>query len=183
MADTLDLSADKEDENLSEKDSSDESTNSNPALNLSKKKQGSSQGSKAACSKEKQNYIEWKRRFRYLSYTHFLRHTRSINDKQTDEDLSPTKKKKREVLDCVYADDKGYLQGEIYEELESDEELGFSGDVCKKLNLMPSDLADNERHSEDIEAESLRTDLQMDSHIPEIIVVPSARFVRKIPNS
>lgn len=179
MADALNASVENLFDN-SDKDSSDDSTNSNPTLSLSQEKKNSSQGPKATSSKDKQNAIKWKRRFRYLSCSHFLRHMRSINDKQTDEGLSPTKKTKREELDCVYADDKGYLQGEIYEERESDEELGFTGDVCKKLNLMPSDLADPERHSEDIE--SLRTDLQTDCHIPEIIVVPSARFVREIPN-
>ncbi|KAJ7380268.1 hypothetical protein OS493_010984 [Desmophyllum pertusum] len=87
---------------------------------------------------------------------------------ESGEDLSPTQTKEREDNKWdrdLYADDKG--QGEIYEELDSDEELGFTGHVCKELNLMPFDSV---------------TDLQTDGHIPEIVVVPSAQFVREISN-
>lgn len=119
------------------------------------------------------NRQDWKKRFRYLSYKDFLLHTRSAIDKQTGEesgeDLSPTQTKEREDNKWdrdLYADDKG--QGEIYEELDSDEEeLGFTGHVCKELNLMPFDSV---------------IDLQTDGHIPEIVVVPSAQFVREISN-
>ncbi len=186
MADALDVSRpddDCSDKNFSDRDSSDERADSNPASDFSTEKRKSSRDPKAASLKHStrtrslQN-AEWKTRFPYLPFRHFLLHTRSIYDKQTGVDLSPPKKKKskREELEGIYADDKGYLQGEIYEDLESDEELGFTGEVCKKLNLMPSDsLADHERNTE-----SLRTDLQTGDHIPEIIVVPSARFVREI---
>ncbi|XP_078369102.1 uncharacterized protein LOC144653060 [Oculina patagonica] len=188
MADALVSRSDDDcsDKNFSDRDSSDERVDSNPATDFSTEKRKSSQDPKASSLKHStrtrslQN-AEWKTRFPYLPFRHFLLHTRSINDKQTGVDLSPPKKKKREELEGIYADDKGYFQGEIYEELGSDEELGFMGDVCKKLNLMPSDsLADHEIHSKD--TESLRTDLQTDDHTPEIIVVPSARFVREITN-
>lgn len=186
MADAFDV-LNCSDKNFTDKGSSDESTDSNPARDFSTEKQKSSQDPKvdsSKISKKKQNAIvkqEWKRRFRYLSYSHFLLHTRSKNENQTGEDPPPTQKKKGQRLGDIYADDKGYLQGEIYKDLESDEELGFSGEVCKELNLMPSDShGDRERHSKD--TESFRADLQTDGHIPEIIVAPSARFVREIFN-
>ena len=127
---------------------------------------------------------KWKRRFRFLSYKHFLLHTRSVINKSNDKDLSTTPPEKNQREDegseGIYADDKGYLQGEIYEELESDEDIGFAGDVCKKLNLMPCDsMADHERTLRD-DNDSLSTSLQTNTHNPEVIIVPSSRFVREI---
>lgn len=129
--------------------------------------------------KNKQNAIakqEWKKRFRYLSYKHFLRHTRAINERQTGGGPSPREIKKREEeSEGFYADDKGYLKGEIYDGLENGDDLGFAGDVSRALNLMPP-VSAQERTSED--AELLRP--EPDSDNPEIIVVPSAQFVREI---
>ena len=174
------------DKNFSGRDSSNESTDSEADRDFSTENRNSSRDQKLASStlynvKKKPSAIakqEWKRRFRYLSCKHFLRHTRAVNDRQTGEGLSPRQNKKREEeSDGFYADDKGYLQSEIYDEVEDDEELGFTGDVSRKLNLIPP-LTGHERTLED--AELLRTDFQSDSYIPEIIVVPSAQFVREI---
>lgn len=130
--------------------------------------------------KNKQNAIakqEWKKRFRYLSYKHFLRHTRALNGRQTSGGISPRENKKREEeSEGFYADDKGYLQGEIYDELENGDDLGFAGDVSRALNLMPP-VSGQERTSEDAE---LFLRAGPDSDNPEIIVVPSAQFVREI---
>lgn len=189
MADAAEASSsdkDCSDKNFSDSDSFEESTDSKADCNFSTENLNSSRDPKLASStlynvKKKQSAVakqEWKRRFRYLSCKHFLRHTRAVNDRQTGEGLSPRQNKKREKeSDGFYADDKGYLQSEIYDEVENDKELGFTGDVSRKLNLMPP-VTGHDRTSED--AELLRTDFQSDSYNPEIIVVPSAQFVREI---
>ena len=154
---------------ISDKDSSDESTDPEADRNFSSENQSSLLDPELRSSML--NKKEWKIRFRYLSYEHFCRHTRAVNERQTDEGLSTRENTKRdEESDCFYADDKGYLQGEIYDELESGEDLGFAGDVSWALNLMPP-VSGQERTSEDAEP---------DSDNPEIIVVPSAQFVREI---
>lgn len=174
------------DKSFSDRDSSDESTDFKADRTFSSENQKSLRDPKLAGStlhngKKKQNAIAkqaWKRRFRYLSFKHFLRHTKAVNDRQTGGDLSPRdNKKQEEESDGFYADDKGYLQGEIYDQLENGEEIGFMGDVSRKLNLMPPVIG-QDRTSED--AELLRTDFQSDSDNPEIIVVPCAQFVREI---
>lgn len=110
---------------------------------------------------------ERERRLCFLVYRDFLRYATS----GTCDDRDKRKQAEKAVTDDdnygLYADDKGYLQGEIYRELESEEEYGFAGDLAQELNLMPPDnVADHERTLQDAE--------------PEIIVVPSARFVREI---
>ena len=171
---------------ISDKDSSDENADSKADCDLSTENRESLLDPKLAAStsyngKKKQNATakqKWKRRFRYLSYRHFLRHTMEINDTQTGGGLSPREKKKREVeSDGFYADDKGYLQGLIYDQLENGEEIGFTGDVSRKLNLMPPVIGEDIT-SED--AELSRTDFKPDSDTPEIIVVPCSKFVREI---
>lgn len=114
---------------------------------------------------------EWRRRFCFSSYRDYLLHLRSVGDKQTAKDDSSTQRGKAERDENygLYADDKGYLQGEIYGDAESDEEVGFAGDLSQELNLMPSspdNLIDKERTLQDAE--------------PEIFVVSSQRFVREI---
>ena len=146
-------------------------------------KQSSLKDSRSITSKVKK---DWKRRFRYLSYRDFLVQTRSLismNDKSIVKDLSETAsetiKRRDEEAESIYADDKGYFRGEIFEELESDDNIGFAGDVCKQLNLLPNmDVSDHEPTA--IDDGSLRTDLQTDSFTPEIVVVPSSRFVREL---
>ena len=146
-------------------------------------KQSSLKDPKAISSKVKK---DWKRRFRYLSYKDFLVQTRSLismNDKSIVKDISATDSEKinrrDEEAEGIYADDKGYFRGEIFEELESDDNIGFAGDVCKQLNLLPNmDVSDHEPTT--IDDGSLRTDLQTDSFTPEIVVVSSSRFVREL---
>lgn len=146
-------------------------------------KQSSLKDSKSISSKVKK---DWKRRFRYLSYKDFLVQTRSLismNDKSIVKDISATASEKinrrDEEAESIYADDKGYFRGEIFEELESDDNVGFAGDVCNQLNLLPNmDVSDHEPTT--IDDGSLRIDLQTDSFTPEIVVVPSSRFVREL---
>ena len=170
--------------NFSDSDSSNESTDLKADPGFSSEDQKSLRDPKLAASKlyngkKKQKAIakqEWERRFHYLSFKHFLRYTRAINDRQTDRGVSPRGSKKREEeSDGFFADDEGYLQGEIYDQLQNGGETGFTGDVSRKLNLM---LPAQDRTSED--AELLRTDFQSDSDNPEITVVPCEQFVREI---
>lgn len=166
--------------------SSDESIDLKADRSFSSENENSLRDPKLAAStlykgKKKQNAIakqEWKRRFRHLSVKHFLRYTRAVNERQTDGGVSPREGKKREEeSDGFFADDEGYLQGGIYDQLENGEEIGFTGDVSRALNLMPP-LTVQDETSED--AELLRTDFQSDSDNPVITVVPCAQFVREI---
>ena len=117
---------------------------------------------------------EWKNNFCFLSYGNFLLQRRLVLDGQTAKEVkdncSPTQSRKAEDKENYgyYADDKGYLQGEIYGELESDDEIGFEGDLAEELNLMPADNVTNNKRT-----------LQNASEL-EILVVPNARFVREI---
>lgn len=165
------------DKNFSDSDSSNESIDFKADPGFSSEDQKSLRDPKLAASKlyngkKKQKAIakqEWERRFHYLSFKHFLRYTRAINDRKTDGGVSPRKNKKREEeSDGLFADDEGYLQGEIYNQLENGEETGFTGDVSRKLNLTSKD------------AELLRTDFQSDNDNPEVTVVPCEQFVREI---
>ena len=109
-----------------------------------------------------------RRRF-FLCYRDFLLHVKSVNDRQTTKDSSTTQSGEAEEGEenyGLYADDKGYLQGEIYRQLENDEELGFAGELSQELNLIPSDATDLQGTFQDSE--------------PEILVVPNKRFVREI---
>ena len=186
MADAAESSSsDKDcpDKNFSDRDSSDESTDFKADLNFSSENQNSVRDPKLAGStrytgkKKQKAKQEWKRRFRYLSFKRFLRHTMVVHDRQTGGGPSPREnKEQQDESDGFYADDKGYLQGKLYDQLENGE-IGFTGDVNRKLNLMLP-VAGQDRTSED--AELLRTDFQSDSDNPEIIVVPCAQFVREI---
>jgi len=173
------------DKNVSDRDSSDGSTDFQADFNFSSENQNSVRDPKSARStlyagKKKQKATakqKWKRRFRYSSFKQFLRYTMAVYERQADESPSPREKKKQEESDGFYADDTGYLQGKLYDQLENGEEIGFTGDVSRKLNLIPP-LTSQDRTSED--AELLRTDFQSDTDNPEIIVVPCAQFVREI---
>ena len=166
--------------------SSDESIDLKADRSFSSENENSLRDPKLAAStlskgKKKQNAIakqEWKRRFRHLSFKHFLRYTRAVNERQTTGGVSPREiKELEEESDGFFADDEGYLQGGIYDQLENGEEIGFTGDVSRKLNLMPT-VTGQDGTSED--AEISRTDFQSDGDNPEITVVPCAQFVREI---
>lgn len=100
----------------------------------------------------------------------------SMNDKLIVKDffvivLEKIKRRDEEV-EGIYVDDKGYFWGEIFEELESDDNIGFVGDVCKQLNLLLNmDVFDYELII--IDDGFLRIDLQIDFFILEIVVVLS----------
>ena len=114
-----------------------------------------------------------RRRF-FLCYRDFLLQVRSVNERQTTKDSSETQSGEAEEGEenyGLYADDKGYLQGEIYRQLENDKELGFAGELSQELNLIPSDNAH-------VDVTDLQGTFQ-DSE-PEILVVPNKRFVREI---
>ena len=119
--------------------------------------------------KEKQE----RRRF-FLCYRDFLLHVRSVSDRHTTKDSSTTQSGEAEEGEenyGLYADDKGYLQGEIYGQVENDEELGFAGELSQELNLIPSDNV----HFDVADLQGTFQDTE-----PEILVVPNKRFVREI---
>ena len=112
-----------------------------------------------------------------LYYRDFLLHARSVKDRHSTKDSSPTQS--GEVEDGeenygLYADDKGYLQGEIYRQVENDEEFGFAGELSQELNL----IHENAHVSCHVDAADLQRTFQ-DAE-PEILVVPNKRFVREI---
>lgn len=104
---------------------------------------------------------ELKRKFCLLSYGNFLLQTRLALDSQTA--------KEQDINDeGHYADDKSYLQGEFYGNQESDEDVGFAGDLAQEFNLIPSDnVGDHKR--------TFANNYELG-----IRVVPSERFVREI---
>lgn len=100
----------------------------------------------------------------------------SMNDKLIVKDIFVIVlekiKRRDEEMESIYVDDKGYFWGEIFEELESDDNIGFVGDVCKQLNLLLNmDVFDYELII--IDDGFLRIDLQIDFFILEIVVVLS----------
>ena len=108
-----------------------------------------------------------RRKFCLLSYGNFLLQTRLALDTQTAHDNCD---KAQGINDeGHYADDKSYLQGEFYRNQESDEDVGFAGDLAQEFNLIPSDsVGDHKRTFANINDEL------------GIRVVPSERFVREI---
>ena len=108
-----------------------------------------------------------RRKFCLLSYGNFLLQTRLALDRQTANDNCD---KAQDINDeGHYADDKSYLQGEFYRNQESDEDVGFAGDLAQEFNLIPSDsVGDHKRTFANINDEL------------GIRVVPSERFVREI---
>ena len=108
-----------------------------------------------------------RRKFCLLSYGNFLLQTRLALDRQTANDNCD---KAQGINDeGHYADDKSYLQGEFYRNQESDEDVGFAGDLAQEFNLIPSDsVGDHKRTFANINDEL------------GIRVVPSERFVREI---
>ena len=110
------------------------------------------------------------KRLCFLLYRDFLLHTRSLAEDRATKDCSSTRcgaADENEKNHGLYADDEGYLVGEIYAQRENDEELGFEGELSNELNLIQSDKeGDIQRTFQDTE--------------PEIVVVPSKRFVREI---
>ena len=94
----------------------------------------------------------------------FLLQTRLALDRQTAND------KAQDINDeGHYADDKSYLQGEFYRNQESDEDVGFAGDLAQEFNLIPSDSVGDHK----------RTFANTNDELG-IRVVPSERFVREI---
>ena len=108
-----------------------------------------------------------RRKFCLLSYGNFLLQTRLALDRQTANDNCD---KAQGINDeGHYADDKSYLQGEFYRNQESDEDVGFAGDLAQEFNLIPSDsVGDHKRTFANINDEL------------GIRVVSSGRFVREI---
>ena len=107
-----------------------------------------------------------RRKFCLLSYGNFLLQTRLALDRQTAND------KAQDINDeGHYADDKSYLQGEFYRNQESDEDVGFAGDLAQEFNLIPSDSVGDQM--------TLRTFTNINDELG-IRVVPSERFVREI---
>ena len=107
-----------------------------------------------------------RRKFCLLSYGNFLLQTRLALDRQTAND------KAQDIDDeGHYADDKSYLQGEFYRNQESDEDVGFAGDLAQEFNLIPSDSVGDQM--------TLRTFTNINDELG-IRVVPSERFVREI---
>ena len=105
-----------------------------------------------------------RRKFCLLSYGNFLLQTRLALDRQTAND------KAQDINDeGHYADDKSYLQGEFYRNQESDEDVGFAGDLAQEFNLIPSDSVGDQK----------RTFTNTNDELG-IRVVPSERFVREI---
>ena len=105
-----------------------------------------------------------RRKFCLLSYGNFLLQTRLALDRQTAND------KAQDINDeGHYADDKSYLQGEFYRNQESDEDVGFAGDLAQEFNLIPSDSVGDQK----------RTFTNINDELG-IRVVPSERFVREI---
>ena len=105
-----------------------------------------------------------RRKFCLLSYGNFLLQTRLVLDRQTAND------KAQDINDeGHYADDKSYLQGEFYRNQESDEDVGFAGDLAQEFNLIPSDSVGDQK----------RTFTNTNDELG-IRVVPSERFVREI---
>lgn len=99
-----------------------------------------------------------------VSYGNFLLQTRLALDRQTAND------KAQDINDeGHYADDKSYLQGEFYRNQESDEDVGFAGDLAQEFNLIPSDSVGDQK----------RTFTNTNDELG-IRVVPSERFVREI---
>lgn len=105
-----------------------------------------------------------RRKFCLLSYGNFLLQTRLALERQTANDQGQNINHEGH-----YADDKSYLQGEFYRDQESDEDVGFAGDLAREFNLIPSDsVGDHKRTFANINDEL------------GIRVVPSERFVREI---
>ena len=105
-----------------------------------------------------------RRKFCLLSYGNFLLQTRLALDRQTAND------KAQDINDeGHYADDKSYLQGEFYRNQESDEDVGFAGDLAHEFNLIPSDSVGDQKRIFTNTNDELG-----------IRVVPSERFVREI---
>ena len=108
-----------------------------------------------------------RRKFCLLSYGNFLLQTRLAFDRQTANDNCD---KAQGINDeGHYADDKSYLQGEFYRNQESDEDVGFAGDLAQEFNLIPSDSVGDQK----------RTFTNINDELG-IRVVPSERFVREI---
>ena len=61
------------------------------------------------------------------------------------------------------------MQGEFYRNQESDEDVGFAGDLAQEFNLIPSDSVGDQK----------RTFTNTNDELG-IRVVPSERFVREI---
>ena len=106
-----------------------------------------------------------RRTFCLLSYGNFLLQTRLVLDRQ-----QTANDKAQDMNDeGHYADDKSYLQGEFYRNQESDEDVGFAGDLAQEFNLIPSDSVGDQK----------RTFTNINEELG-IRVVPSERFVREI---
>ena len=104
---------------------------------------------------------ERENRLSFLIFRDFLLHTRTV----TQERAKSTVHSGEEHVNVVYADDKGYLLGEFYEQIQKNEEFGFEGELSDELNLTQSD-SDPGKTAQNAET--------------EIVVVPSRRFVREI---
>ena len=144
----------------SDNDDSDGMSNSDDEyLEATKKSWTDSKGLTNEGIKEKM-----RRKFCLLSYGNFLLQTRLALDRQTAND------KAQNINDeGHYADDKSYLQGEFYRNQESDEDVGFAGDLAQEFNLIPSDSVGDQK----------RTFTNINDELG-IRVVPSERFVREI---
>lgn len=104
---------------------------------------------------------ERENRLSFLIFRDFLLHTRTV----TQERAKSTAHSGEEHVNVVYADDKDYLLGEFYEQIQKNEEVGFEGELSDELNLTQSD-SDPGKTAQNAET--------------EIVVVPSRRFVREI---
>ena len=113
----------------------------------------------------------WHNRFPYLSFRDFLVYMKSMSDDQTKTPSSSLKTYEAEKR--IFVDGKDSFVGDIYRDLECDEEIGFDGKSLEEIEVWK-----DKPTSAEIRPSAIHADVITD--VSEIFIVPTARFVREI---